>query len=388
MARKKRGRNEGSIYKRQNGTWRAQIYIDGDRLNFGAKTKSECLKWLREIQSQIDLGLNFKSGKVSLSDYLASWMSTHEITLRDHTINRYKQLIRNYIDPDIGEIQLFKLHLSRVEQYYVELIERNVGVRTIREIHAILRKALNKAVTYGYIVRNPVQGAALPKYRHKEMQVLNESQVGQFLITAHSSPKRSLYHLAVITGMRQGELFGLQWDDLNWIRGEIQVKRQVQRVPRQPWKFVEPKTKAGRRSILLGDASLGALRWQKENLEVLRKAAGKKWQEFNLVFPSAVGTPFNPSNLRIDFNRVLDQAGLPRIRFHDLRHTAASIMLNHGVPVIVVSKILGHEKPSTTMNIYGHLINEMQQEAVRVMDDLLTPIQVKIEELESVKKQK
>ena len=105
---------------------------------------------------------------------------------------------------------------------------------------------------------------------------------------------------------------------------------------------------------------------------------GERWQEHGLIFPSKVGTPLHPSNMRIDFNRVLEAAGIPRIRFHDLRHTAASLMLNHGVPVIVVSKILGHAKPSTTLDIYGHLIHEMQGEAARVMDELITPIRVEI----------
>jgi integrase len=111
---------------------------------------------------------------------------------------------------------------------------------------------------------------------------------------------------------------------------------------------------------------------------VLGSAEAERWQEHDLIFPSSVGTPLHPSNLRIDFNRTLQAAGIPRIRFHDLRHTAASLMLNHGVPVIVVSKILGHAKPSTTMDIYGHLIHEMQEEAARVMDELVTPIRLEI----------
>ena len=165
-----------------------------------------------------------------------------------------------------------------------------------------------------------------------------------------------------------------------WNSGVLFIKRQVQQVPGQQWKFIEPKTKSGRRSIRLGEGTLQILREHHELQKEHKAKVGKRWQEYNLIFPSSVGTPLNPSNLRIDFIRTLDAAGLSRIRFHDLRHTAASLMLNHGVAVIVVSKILGHAKPSTTMDIYGHLIHEMQEEAAQVMDDLVTPIRVEITE--------
>jgi integrase len=165
-----------------------------------------------------------------------------------------------------------------------------------------------------------------------------------------------------------------------WNSGVLYVQLQVQQVPGQSWKFIEPKTKSGRRTIRLGEGTLQILREHRELQQEYKAKVGKRWQEHNLIFPSSVGTPLNPSNLRIVFNRTLDAAGLPRIRFHDLRHTAASLMLNQGVPVIVVSKILGHAKPSTTLDIYGHLIHKMQAEAAQVMDDLVTPIRVEISE--------
>jgi integrase len=169
-------------------------------------------------------------------------------------------------------------------------------------------------------------------------------------------------------------------DQAMWNSGVLYVQLQVQQVPGQSWKFIEPKTKSGRRTIRLGEGTLQILREHRELQQEYKAKVGKRWQEHNLIFPSSVGTPLNPSNLRIVFNRTLDAAGLPRIRFHDLRHTAASLMLNQGVPVIVVSKILGHAKPSTTLDIYGHLIHKMQAEAAQVMDDLVTPIRVEISE--------
>jgi integrase len=208
------------------------------------------------------------------------------------------------------------------------------------------------------------------------MMVLDESQVTQFLVAAQNSPYLALYHLAVTTGMRLGELFGLKWSDLQWMSGTLLVQRQLQRVRRQGWSFVEPKTRSGRRAIKLGENTLQSLRVHKSRQELAKALAGSEWKDHDLIFPTTIGTPGDASNMRIDFKRVLQQAGLPGIRFHDLRHTAASLMLNHGVPAIVVSKILGHSKPSITLDVYGHLYHEMQGSAAVIMDQLVAPIQM------------
>ena len=158
---------------------------------------------------------------------------------------------------------------------------------------------------------------------------------------AQSSPYYALYQLAVTTGMRQGELFGLKWVDLQWGKGVLHLQRQVQKVPGQGWSFDEHKTQAGRRTIKLGEGTLQVLREHRERQANLKEKTGDRWQEHDLVFPNTVGNPGDPSNLRIDFERTLNRAGLEKIRFHDLRHTAASLLLNNNVPVFVVSRMLG-----------------------------------------------
>jgi integrase len=178
--------------------------------------------------------------------------------------------------------------------------------------------------------------------------------------------------------MRKGELLGLKWTDRDWAKGLIRVQRQVQRVTGQGMVFMPPKTNAGRRSIALGHETLRILREHKTKQQLDRDVAGNNWQDYDLIFPSSVGTPQSPSNLLKAFKSILKQANLPTIRFHDLRHTAASFMLNQGVPGFVVSKILGHSKPSTTMDIYGHLIPVMHEGVGNLMDDLLTPIPVEM----------
>jgi len=214
----------------------------------------------------------------------------------------------------------------------------------------------------------------------------NEYQVTQFLVAAQESPYRALYYVAVTTGMRIGEIFGLKWTDLRWGSGELHVQRQVQRIDGKGNIFVEPKTKAGRRTIRLGENTLQILREHREKQEAWKVEIKGLWKENGLIFPSSRGTPGDSSNLRKDYNETLARAGVPKIRFHDLRHTAASLLLNNNVSPIVVSNMLGHSKPSITLDIYGHLISSMQSQAANVMDQLVTPIRIEVKNKELVEK--
>ncbi len=378
MAKKYRGRNEGSIHQRSNRSWRAQIYKDGQRISKGFKTKAEALEWLRNTQVEIERGYVYHGLKITLEEYLLQWLENNVVSIRAKTNYQYTLITRKHIIPRIGKLQLRELRLTEIEKFYAELIQAGVGIRTVRVAHNIIHKSLEKAVRYGLISHNPSHGATLPRYRHGEMRVLDEGQVSQFLVAAQDSPYTALYHLAVTTGMRQGELFGLKWTDLQWNSGTLHIQRQVQKVNRQGWSFVEPKTRAGRRTIKLGEGSLQMLRLHKERQEKQKELVGNRWKEYGLIFPTSVGTPGDASNLRVDFQRVLEKAGLPKIRFHDLRHTAASLLLNHGVPVLVVSKMLGHSKPSITLDVYGHLYHEMQGEAAEIMDKLVTPVRIEL----------
>jgi integrase len=328
------------------------------------------------LKSGCDLGHDIEGSKITLGEYLTQWLETSNIDLRSSTKYQYGLTIKNHILPYIGDIRLKDLNLARIERHYAELGKANLSPRTIKLVHAVLHKSLKKAVKYGQIHKNPASGAALPRYRQSEMKVLDANQLTQFLITAQGSYYEALYHLAIHTGMRQGELFGLKWTDLRWQSSVLHVQRQARRVPGRKWEFLEPKTSAGRRMITLGQGVLRVMQQHKARLTIHKAVAGDRWGEHDLIFPNRVGNPGDPSNLRKDFLTLLVKAGLPIIRFHDLRHTAASLMLNNGIPTIVVSKRLGHAKPSTTLDIYGHLYHEKQEEAARLMDELVTPIPV------------
>ena len=232
------------------------------------------------------------------------------------------------------------------------------------------------AVANGLIARNPCDGVLLPRYERKEMQVLDENQVTRFLIAAEESRYKALYHLAITTGMRFSELIGLKWSDINWEKRTVKVKRQLQYIPHQGYQFNDPKTRSGIRTIMLGETTLAVLKEHFENNSKEDKTGE------NMIFVNGIGTYIYFKRFYKDFKRVLRKADLPNIRFHDLRHTAATLMISNGIPVIIVSKILGHSKPSVTMNIYAHTSVEMQSEAANLMENLVTPIPIDIPNLQ------
>lgn len=381
MAKTKRGHNEGSISKRSNGRWRAQLYQSGKRLSKDFSTKSEAQTWIRSVQTNIDHGFQIVGSSMTLEEYLPEWLENRRLSLRAKTAHQYSRIITNHILPTFGKSKMRDLRLVDIERFYSQLLQNGMGARTIRVIHNILHSALDKAVRYGLVVYNPTQGATLPKYTHDEMMVLDADQVSRFLVAAKNSPNYALFHLAITTGMRMGELFGLKWSDILWNSDVVHVQRQKQYLPGQGCQFVDPKTKAGRRTIKLGEGSLDVLRHHREFQEYQKIRAGARWHNLDLVFPNSLGGPGDASNVRLDFNQILEFAGLPKMRFHDLRHTAASLLLNNKVSVIVVSKVLGHSKPSVTLDIYAHVFHDMQDEAAVVMDQLVTPIQVEIPQL-------
>lgn len=381
MTRKnKRGNGEGSIYRRPNGKWRAQISVAGRRLSHQADTQYECQLWVRQKLGEIDGGLDYRGGELTVAAYLARWIDTAAVALRDKTALQYRRAIANYINPHIGQMRLLELRLDRIEQFYARLGQEGRGVRTIRIVHNILHKAFEQAVRYNYIVRNPTQGAILPRYRQQEMQVLDEGEVSRLLVTAQGSPYETFFRLAVMTGMRLGELMGLRWADLSWQHGTLHVQRQVQRVDGQGWQYVEPKTRASRRIVPLSSQMLMALRAHQKQQKLQRELKGARWDENGLIFTNSVGNPLDASNMRKEFNRVLAAAGLPRVRFHDLRHTAASLMLNNHVPLIVAARMLGHQRPSVTLDIYGHLYHDKQSQAAEILEGLVGPTSVALPE--------
>ncbi|MGD8457249.1 MAG: site-specific integrase [Anaerolineales bacterium] len=210
------------------------------------------------------------------------------------------------------------------------------------------------------------------------MRILNEGQIQLLIITAElkDNPFIQLYQIAISTGMRQEEILGLQWKDIDWERRTIHIRRQLKKLYGGGYDFSTPKTKAGIRKIKVGKHVMDVLKEQRRRVSLMAMEQMKDWQENDLIFPARTGKPLSQRLMTGYFKKTLQAANLPEIRFHDLRHTAASLMLNNGVPVLVVSKRLGHAKPSITLDVYGHLISSMQEQAAEVMDQFIIPLEI------------
>lgn len=373
---KRRGNLEGSIYQLPSGKWRAQINIHGTRLSQTAETKKDCQRWLRTVVNKDEMGFDFNKSKVMYDEFIRNWLISAKPSLQPRTWSQYNQLARDHIIPYLGKIKMIELTAGQIQSLYDRRLQHGVGPRTVQLVHAVIHRSLNHAVKIGVLSRNPDDATIPPKPKKKEMAFFDEDQVQLFLIVAQANQPRffPLYRLAVTTGMRQGELLGLKWDDVDWVRRDIHVRRQVRTLPSGGLELAIPKTMAGKRKITIDVETLNILKTH-QRLQIQRAYdKGSSWNENNLVFPNTVGNPMWSQRIISAFMKILNDAGLPKIRFHDLRHTAASLMLNNGIPVLAVSQRLGHARPSITLDIYGHLIPSQQEAAAELISSLVTPI--------------
>jgi integrase len=371
----KRANGEGSVFKRGN-RWVAQVGSGKNRETKYFETQKDANAWRHTIIEQRRQGLVFAGSKVSLSKFLDEWLVVAKTSVRPNTYQQYSQVVHQHINPVLGEIVLRDLRPDHVQSLYTNKLANGVSPNTTRMIHAVIHRALNHALKLGLVYRNVADSVTRPKVVRKEMKTLNDYQVRQLIQVAESEQMRLLLWVAVVTGLRQGELLGLKWSDLDWTSRRIQVQRQVQRRKGDGLVFCEPKSASGRRVIVLGKSTIEKLREYKNNQLKERILLGEKWQDYDLIFPSPIGTPLDPSNVLKAYKDCLKRAGLPNLRFHDLRHSAATLMLQQGVNPKIVSERLGHSDISLTLNTYSHVLPPMQEEAAEKMDDLLTLIEV------------
>ncbi len=378
MARR-RGNNEGSLYHRKDGLWCAQVSLTGRRLTKYGKTQKECRDWIKETLAKIDNGLTYEGTQITLERFFEIWLNGKELSRRPGTVLQYRKTAEAHILPILGKMRLQDIHPAHLKQLYMLKKDEGRGARTVQVIHSILHCALKQAVREGILGRNPADAVERPKVEQAELQILNEEQARQFLIAASRSPYETIFYLALTTGMRKGELLGLKWPDLDWNKSTLLVQRQLQLIKGRGFILSPPKTRAGRRQIKLGHGTLAQLDAHRKRQELERAAAGDNWQENDLIFPTTIGTFLDPSRVSKDFKRLLKEVGLPLIRFHDLRHTSISFLLDMGTPLNTVQRRAGHSKASVTADIYGHAMAHTQDEAAEKIEELVTPIPVELQ---------
>ena len=341
----------------------AQVTIQGKHQSKYFKLQSEAREWLHITNAQIRSGLTLAGAQTKLEEFLKQWLISYKSSVHPNILGDYEGIIRLHVIPVLGSIKLKDLRTDQIQALINAETEQGTSPRMVRYIHSVLRRALNIAMKWGLISRNPAPSVTLPKLKRKEMKTLTDSQVRVFLSAAKGLRHETLFWMAVFTGLREGELLGLKWSDLDWGRKHQKVQRQLQRIRGQGMVFTEPKTATGKRMIVLSTATVAKLQEQFDHQQRERISARDTWQEYDLIFPSSHGTPMDPSNMYKDFKDTLRKANLPEIRFHDLRHTTATLMLQQGTHPKIVQEHLGHSDISLTLNTYSHVLPSMQEEA-------------------------
>jgi integrase len=307
----------------------------------------------------------------TVGTFLDEWVLSIKSSVRIRTFEKYDALIRKHLVPHLGRIKLEKMTPSDVQRLLDLKLASGVHPRTVLNIRALLSYALNDAIRWGLLTRNSAALVRSPKIPRQEMKVWTEEQARTFLDCCSGKRLGALYTLALFTGMRRGELCALRWSDLDLDGGVLTVARSLQRTCTKGLVFEEPKTAKGRRSISLAPVVVAALRSHRKRQLQRRLAAGPSWKDQDLTFSTGIGTPLDPRNLALDYDRMIEKAEVPRIRFHDLRHTFATIGLAQGVHPKVMSDMLGHAKVSMTLDTYSHALPKFQTEAADKIADAL-----------------
>jgi integrase len=346
------------------------------RLAHSAKTMQDARRWLTAAKSDHDKGRPIESGRQTVA-HLTTWLDSMKPSLKPGTWVRYRQTITLHAIPFIGHLPLAKLEAHHLRSLYANRLEAKakgggeLSPSSVRQLHANLGKAIKQAVRDGAIQRDVASLVDAPRLERHEMHTLSPEQTEQLLEAARGDPLEALYVLAVTTGMRQGELLAIKWRDVDLEGGSLSVHTTLRRVD-GALAFSEPKTKRSNRRIDLSQRAVAALRQHRARQKEARLKHLQAWEDLDLVFTNEIGRPVEATNLvGRSYKPLLERAGLARIRFHDLRHTAATLLLGKGLHPKIVSEMLGHSSIAITLDLYSHVTPTMQREAAAAMDALL-----------------
>jgi integrase len=372
MAEARRGWGEGSIFQRKDGRWVCSLSLgydaDGKRVRktvYG-KTKAEVQGKLNKLKEDPTTGLSPDMEKLTVAIFLTRWLEdTAKPTVRRTTYACYESTTRLHVVPEIGHLRLSSLTPMHLQNLYARKLDEGLSPRSVQIIHAVLHRALKQAHRWGMASQNTAAAVDRPRAPKKQMHYLTPDEVSRFWQVASNDRLSALYVLAVTTGMRQGELLGLQWADVDLTQALLTVRRTLTNI-NGAISVGEPKSAAGSRHIALSMIAVRALEGHRE------KMAAEGLDCSPWVFCDTAGGPIHRQNLvRRSFKPLLKKAGVCDIRFHDLRHTAATLLLFQGVHPKVVQEILGHSQISVTLDTYSHVLPALHRDAADKLDQLL-----------------
>jgi integrase len=376
---KRRGNGEGSITQRPDGIWEGRLtLLDGRRKSFYNKSRQVVARKLAEALRDREKGAAIVTDeRLTVAAYLAQWLERMAPPrVRPSTHQRYAQLLA-HVTRAYGEQRLTRLTARHLADLYAQLqrpaAEDGAGISatTAHHVHTVLHEALDDAFKLDLIVANPTERVDAPKLRRAPVKPFSSEEAWRLIEAARGERLEALYMLALTSGLRLGELLALTWRQVDLDAGQLRVVASLQRVGANRWQVGEPKTESSRRQIALSSLAIEALRAHRARQLAERLALADVWNDHDLVFCDELGGYLNPNSVtRTHFQGLLARAGLPRKRFHDCRHSAASLLLEMGVPMKVVSVMLGHTTIVVTSDIYSHVTPDMQREAAVAMDAL------------------
>ncbi len=388
---RKRGHGEGTIYKRTDGRWSAQITVHDPatgkpkRLTLYGRTREEVSAKLTKTLYEQQIGAFVEPNKITLGEWLDIWLNNYKkLKVRKTTFGNYETMIRTYIKPALGNLLLKQIQPSTLQSFYTHLLESGrkkeaggLSPRMVHYVHTLIHAALKQAVKEGLIIRNPADAVELPKVKKREIEPLTREEITAFLDAIRGDRLYAAFCLALKTGLRRGEILGLRWKDIDFKEKKLHV-RQILVEARDPngekkvaLVFQEPKTKKSQRTIPLTDDLIKLLKQHRARQNEEKLIFGKDYQDHGLVFCGEDGRPIWPRNFLRHFTALQKKAGIKHHRIHDLRHTFATLLLAEGEELKNVQELLGHEKISTTADIYTKVLEESKRKAVSKLDAII-----------------
>lgn len=377
---KKRGNNEGSIVRRKDGRWMASITIGRNpetgrlkRAYFYGKTRQEASDQLAKALSDLSRGTFVAPQKLTVGQWLDTWLREYKGgSVRPLTLDNYERYIRCHLAPALGHIPLKDLRPEHVQRLYNEKRDAGLFPGSIRVMHLVLHGALKQAMKNQLVVRNVTEATVLPSPKKAAIHPLSLDQVGQLLATITEDRLFAAVLLGLGTGLRRGEILAVRWQDVDLQAAVLHVRQALERVknhsPTADGKktrliFQDPKTQESRRSIPIPEDIVEELKRHKARQAEEKVLWGEAYEDCGLVFCRPQGTPLEPADFYKHFVRLVKQAGLPPVRFHDARHTFATVMLELGESPKTVQTMLGHPKIATTLDIYSHVSLDLEKRA-------------------------
>ncbi|MFJ4697944.1 tyrosine-type recombinase/integrase [Streptomyces sp. NPDC088768] len=396
-----RANGDGTVYQRKDGRWEAAGYVlapgnTHKRVRVYGTTRKDAMTKLTEKIAASNRGLPVAAADSTVSAYLTYWLNGVAVHhLRENTHTRYAASIRLHLNPGLGTKKLARLTTRDVRTFLDGLrttcqcctqnrdvvrrsccaigqcCEKRLSPLTVTYVHAVLKSALEHAVREDELPRNVARNVKTTTPRPRRFQPFTATEARQFLRTAADDRLHALYELALRTGLRKGELLGLHWEDLDLDNGTATIHRSLQRTRTQGLTILHTKTLASERRIALPTECINSLKIHQEQQQEERQAAGTGWTDNGLVFTTPNGKPLDPGNLTRRFRRLLHTAGLRTIRFHDLRHSTATLLLEQGVDLVVIKELLGHAHIGVTAGVYAHVRLRLQRQAIDSLGEAL-----------------